>query len=44
MISGENPISIGYNDVELQVIKEIQISPHMTINGSKLRGFKRENN
>ena len=33
MISGENLISIGYNGVMLQVIKEIQISRHMTIYG-----------
>ena len=43
MISGGNPISIGKNGVELQVIKEIQISLHVTIYGQN-RGFKRENN
>ena len=33
MISGETPISIGQNGVELQIIKEIQILRHMTIYG-----------
>ena len=32
-IYSENPISIGQNGVELQVIKEIQISRHMAIYG-----------
>ena len=44
MISGENPISIGWNVVEIQLIKEIQISRHMAIYVQKLGGFKRENN
>ena len=34
MISGENPISIGLNGVEIQLIEEVQ----------KFRGFRRENN
>ena len=44
MISGESPISIGKNGIELQVIKYIQISLHMTIYGQNKGGFKRENN
>ena len=44
MISGENPVSVGQNGVESQVIKEIQISRQMTIYGQKLGGFKRESN
>ena len=44
MISGENPISIGENGAKLQVIKEIQISRHMTIYGQTLGVFNRENN
>ena len=44
MISGENPISIGWNGAKLQVIKEIQISRHMTIYGQTLGVFKRKNN
>ena len=44
MISGENLISFGYNGVKLQVIKEIQISRHMTRYGQTLGVFKRENN
>ena len=43
MISGENPISIGENGAKLQVIKEIQISRHMTIYGQALGVFKGEN-
>ena len=39
MISGVNPISIGQNGEELQVIKEIQISRHMTIYGQNLGGY-----
>ena len=42
MISGENPISIGQKGVKLQLIKEIQISRHMTICGQTLGVFKRE--
>ena len=30
MISGENPISIGWKGVQLQLIKEIQVSCQMT--------------
>ena len=41
-IYSENPISIV--GIDLQVIKEIQISRHMTIYGQKLRGFKRKHN
>ena len=44
MISGENPILIGQNSVELQLVKELQISRRMTIYGQNLGGFKRENN
>ena len=33
MNSGETPISIGWNGVELQMIKGIQISRHMTMYG-----------
>ena len=40
----ENPISIGWNAVKLQLIKEIQISRHMTIYRQNLGVFKRENN
>ena len=38
---------LTYDDVngeELQVIKEIQISRHMTIYGQHLGGYKHENN
>ena len=44
MISDENPNSIGWNGVEIQLIEEIQISHHMTIYGQNLGGFKRGNN
>ena len=40
MTSGENLIPIGYNGVKLQVIKEIQISHHMTRYGQTLGVFK----
>ena len=33
MISGENPLSIGWKDVKLQLIKEIKIYSQMTIYG-----------
>ena len=41
-IFGENLISIGQQGVKLQLIKEIQISRHMTIYGQTLGVFKRE--
>ena len=44
MISGENPTSIGWNGVEIQLIEEIQISCHMTMHSQNLGGFKRVNN
>ena len=44
MISGENSISIGWNGAKLQIIKEIQISRHMTIYGQTLGVFKCKNN
>ena len=40
----ENSISIRWNGVKLQLIKEIQISRHMTTYGQNLGVFKRENN
>ena len=43
-IFSENLISIGEKGVKLQLIREIQISPHMTIYGQTLGVFKRENN
>ena len=33
MISGENPLSMGWKGVQLQLIKEIQVSYQMTIHG-----------
>ena len=33
MISGENPISIEWKGVQLQLIKEIQVSCQMTTYG-----------
>ena len=39
MISGENPISIGWKDAKLHLIKEIQISRQMTIYGQTLGVF-----
>ena len=42
VITVENPISIGWNGAKLQVIKEIQISRHMTINGQTLGVFRHE--
>ena len=44
MISSENPISIEWNGVEWQLIKEIQISRHMTLYGQTLGVFEHENN
>ena len=43
-INRENPISIGKGGLELQVIKEIHISRHMTIFGQNVGRFKHENN
>ena len=43
-IFSEKLISIGQKGVKLQLIKEIQISRHMTIYGQTLEVFKRENN
>ena len=44
MISGENPISIGWKGAKLHLIKEIQISRQMTIYGQNLGVSERENN
>ena len=41
MISGEKLISIGQKGAKLPLIKEIQISRHMTIYGQTLGVFKR---
>ena len=43
-IYSENSISIEKNGVKLQLIKEIQISRHMTIYGQTLGVLKLENN
>ena len=43
-IYSQNSISIEKNGVKLQLIKEIQISRHMTIYGQTSGVLKRENN
>ena len=40
MISGENPISIGWKGVQLQLIKEIQVSCQMTTYGQNWECFR----
>ena len=39
MISGENPVSIGWKGAKLHLIKEIQISRQMIIYGQTLGVF-----
>ena len=40
MFSDENPISIGWKGVQLQLIKEIQVSCQMTTYGQNWERFR----